>query len=111
MKHLLKFIKPFWGELVILMCLYAAATLCALFMPYVMSNIVEIGIKNRDMPFILREGAIMIALALAAFICALITNRVASNFSSKIAVTMRKTVFNKVNTLSFEQFSEIGTGS
>jgi len=111
MKHLLKFIKPFWGELVILMFLYAAATLCALFMPYVMSNIVEIGIKNRDMPFILREGAIMIALALAAFICALITNRVASNFSSKIAVTMRKTVFNKVNTLSFEQFSEIGTGS
>lgn len=111
MKHLLKFIKPFWGELVILMCLYAAATLCALFMPYVMSNIVEIGIKNRDMPFVLREGAIMIALALAAFICALITNRVASNFSSKIAVTMRKTVFNKVNTLSFEQFSEIGTGS
>lgn len=94
-----------------LMLLYAASTLCALFMPYVMSNIVEIGIKQQDLQYILREGAIMIALAVAAFICALVTNRVSSSFSSKIAVTMRKTVFNKVNSLTFEQFSEIGTGS
>lgn len=111
MKHLFKFIKPFWGQIVLLMLLYAASTLCALFMPYVMSNIVEIGIKQQDMQYILREGAIMIALAVAAFICALVTNRVSSSFSSKIAVTMRKTVFNKVNSLTFEQFSEIGTGS
>lgn len=111
MKHLFKFIKPFWGQIVLLMLLYAASTLCALFMPYVMSNIVEIGIKQQDLQYILREGAIMIALAVAAFICALVTNRVSSSFSSKIAVTMRKTVFNKVNSLTFEQFSEIGTGS
>lgn len=111
MKHLLKFIKPFYKEIILLMILYAASTLCALFMPYVMSNIVEFGIKLNDLNYILKEGAIMIALAFAALTCALITNRVSSNFSSKIAVNMRKVVFNKVNTLTFEQFSEIGTGS
>ena len=93
------------------MVLYALSTLAALFMPYVMSNIVEVGIKNGDLPYVLKEGAVMIALAVAALTCALITNRISSNFSSKIAVNMRKTVFNKVNTLTFEQFSEIGTGS
>ena len=111
MKHLLKFIKPFYKEIILLMVLYALSTLAALFMPYVMSNIVEVGIKNGDLPYVLKEGAVMIALAVAALTCALITNRISSNFSSKIAVNMRKTVFNKVNTLTFEQFSEIGTGS
>lgn len=111
MKHLLKFIKPFYKEIILLMVLYALSTLAALFMPYVMSNIVEVGIKNGDLPYVLKEGAVMVALAVAALTCALITNRISSNFSSKIAVNMRKTVFNKVNTLTFEQFSEIGTGS
>lgn len=111
MKHLLNFIKPFYKEIVLLMVLYALSTLASLFMPYVMSNIVEVGIKNGDLPYVLREGGVMIALAVAALTCALITNRISSNFSSKIAVNMRKTVFNKVNTLTFEQFSEIGTGS
>ena len=111
MKHLLKFIKPFYKEIILIMILYAASTLCALFMPYFMCNIVEFGIKLNDLNYILKEGAIMIALAFAALTCALITNRVSSNFSSKIAVNMRKVVFNKVNTLTFEQFSEIGTGS
>lgn len=111
MKHLLKFIKPFYKEIILLMVLYALSTLAALFMPYVMSNIVEVGIKNGDLPYVIKEGAVMVALAVAALTCALITNRISSNFSSKIAVNMRKTVFNKVNTLTFEQFSEIGTGS
>lgn len=93
------------------MLLYATATLCALFMPYVMSNIVEIGVKQGDLNYVFREGAVMTALAIVALICALITNAVSSKFASKISVNMRKEVFNKVNTLSFEQFSEIGTGS
>lgn len=93
------------------MLLYAAAATCSLFMPYVMSNMVEYGVKNADLNYIYREGALMLGLAVAALACALVTNAVSSTFSSQIAVGMRKTVFNKVNTLSFEQFSSVGTGS
>lgn len=93
------------------MLLYAVQTLCALFLPYVMSNIVEYGIRQQDMPYIWKEGAIMIALSVGALAVALITNSISSKFSSKLSVNIRKQVFNKVNSLSFEQFSEIGTGS
>lgn len=111
MKHILKFIKPYIREMLLLMLLYAIESLAALFMPYVMSDIVEIGIRNGDLNYVVKEGAIILALALGAFACALATNRVSSNCSSKVAVNMRKIVFNKVNQLTFEQFSEIGTGS
>lgn len=111
MKHLLNFIKPHTKQIVLLMLLYAAAATCSLFMPYVMSNMVEYGVKNADLNYIYREGALMLGLAVAALVCALVTNTVSSTFSSQIAVGMRKTVFNKVNTLSFEQFSSVGIGS
>lgn len=111
MKHLFKFIKPYTGEIVLLMFLFALRSLATLFMPYVMSDIVDVGIRNGDLDYVIKQGAIIFALAAATFACALATNRVSSNFSSKIAVNMRKQVFNKVNSLTFEQFSEIGTGS
>lgn len=111
MKHLLKFIKPYVKEIILLMILFAVRSLATLFMPYVMSDIVEIGIRSGDLNYVIKQGAVIFALAVAAFVCALITNRVSSNFSSKIAVNMRRQVFNKVNELTFEQFSEIGTGS
>ena len=111
MKYLFKFVKPYTKTILLLMLLYAAQTFCALFMPYVMSNIVEVGIRNGDVSYILKEGAIMVALALSALTCAMVTNVIGSKFSATLAVDVRKQVFNKVNTLTFEQFSEIGTGS
>lgn len=111
MKLLLKFIKPHKRQMAVLMILYILESVCALFMPYVMSDIVEIGIRNGDLPYVIKQGAVIFALAAAAFLCALVTNRVSSSFSSKIGVNIRKDVFNKVNELTFEQFSKIGTGS
>ena len=111
MKYLFRFLKPHIKTVLLLMLLYAAQTLCALFMPYVMSNIVELGIRNGDTEYIFREGAVMIALAAGALACALLTNAVGSTFSARLAADIRKQVFNKVNTLTFEQFSALGTGS
>lgn len=111
MKQLLKFIKPHTKYVVALMILYTVQSFCALFMPFVMSNVVEIGIANGDLHYILTEGAIMIALAVGALGSALVNNAVSSKFTSCLGVDIRQQIFNKVNSLTFEQFSQIGTGS
>ena len=111
MKHLLKFLKPHTKYVVALMFLYAAQSFATLFMPYVMSNIVEVGIADGNLRYILTEGAIMIALAAAALCCALAANAVSAKFTARLGVDIRQQVFNKVNSLTFEQFSQIGTGS
>ena len=111
MKYLFRFIKPYKKTILLLMLLYALQTFAALFMPYVMGNIVEYGIREQNMNYILKEGAIMVALALAALTCAMFTNRISSNFAATLSVDIRKQVFNKVNSLTFEQFAELGTGS
>ena len=111
MRYLFSFIKPHIKTVLLLMLLYALQTFATLFMPFVMGNIVEYGIRAQNMNYILTEGAIMVALAIGALICAIVTSRISSNFSASVAVDIRKQVFNKVNALSFEQFSELGTGS
>ena len=111
MRYLFRFIKPHIKTILLLMLLYALETFAALFMPFVMGNIVEYGIRAQNMDYILKEGAIMVALAVAAITCAMFINRINSNFAATLTVDIRTQVFNKVNTLSFEQFSELGTGS
>ena len=111
MKYLFRFLKPYTKTVILLMFLYALQTLSALFLPFIMGKIVDDGIREQNVTVILTYGAIMIALALAALACALITNSVSSKFNARLAVDIRKQVFNKVNSLSFEQFSELGTGS
>lgn len=111
MRYLFQFTKPHIKTILLLMLLYAAQTFCALFMPYVMSNIVELGIREQDLGYIVREGAIMLALSVGALGCALLTNSVSSKFSARLAVDIRSKIFNKVNDLTFEQFADLGTGS
>lgn len=111
MKYLFTLIKPFSKQVIVMMFVIVVQSLCSLFMPYVMSDIVEIGIRNGNMNYILIQGAVMIALAAGALTCALINNAVSSGLSACLCADLRKKVFNKVNALSFEQFSELGTGS
>ena len=111
MKHFFNFIKPQTKTILLLMLLYMAQSLCALFMPYVMSDIVEVGIREQDMNYILTRGGVMLALAVSALTIALITNAVSAKLSSRLGANIRKQVFNKVNSLTFDQFAQLGTGS
>ncbi len=111
MKQILQFLRPHIKQVIVVMMLYAIQSVCALFLPYIMSDIVEIGIRNTDLSFIVQQGMVMILLAGLSFACALVNNRVSSDMISKLTTDMRRAVFNKVNSLDFEQFNEIGTGS
>lgn len=96
--------------LLLLVGLNALQTLCSLFMPYVMSSIVEEGIRNSDLSYVLISCGIMCALSFVALALALIINKISSNWTAKFTVSFRRRIFEKVNTFSSEQFSAIGTG-
>ena len=67
MRRILGYLKPYRGKLVLVFALNIAATLCSLYMPYLMSDIVNDGIAGGDMAYILKMGAAMLGLSLAAF--------------------------------------------
>ena len=82
-----------------------------LFLPTLMAKIVDKGIVNNDIPYILRLGAIMLLISLGGAVCSV----AASYLSSKSAVgygrILRDEIFKKVSGFSLHEFDKIGTAT
>lgn len=111
MKRILAFLKPHRYRLVLLGLLYVAITFANLFMPYVMSAIVNNGIANSDMSYIIKMSVIMLMLSVVALVCGIFGAKINSKVGTSFTCSIQKAVFQKVNTLSFEEFSSIGVSS
>lgn len=107
--NLLKDIKPYKKELIITAILYAVSVTASLFMPFIMANIVNVGIKNGDFAYIGKLSGIMVALAVVSAVSLVITKKLNSRIACGYTCGLRKRVFDKVNSLSVEEFSSLGT--
>jgi len=111
MKQILPFIKPYKNKLITDGGLYLVATLCSLFMPYLMSDIVNVGIKNGDMDYIVRQGVVMLALAVGMLVSGIFSTKINSKIASGFTADLQRGVFSKINSLTFEEYETIGTSS
>lgn len=111
MVKLIKLLRPYTALVIIVLILIFCRTLCDLYLPNLMSNIVDKGIVEGNTGYILRVGLIMLLIAMIGVSCAII----ASYFSAKISVGLgtiiRSKVFSKVQNYSLKEFDSIGTSS
>ena len=111
MIKLLKRLKPFTVPIIIVTTLVFLQSIAELYLPNIMSDIVDVGIVNADTDYILRRGLLMLAIAGAAGIFTII----ASYLGAKVAVgygrNLRKNVFSRVESYSLHEFNKIGTAS
>ncbi len=70
-------------------------------MPVLMSRIVDIGITNQDVSFIVKTGLLMIGLALLALSFGALSNRLAAVASQGFGAEIRQGLFEKIQTFSF----------
>ena len=95
----------------IIAALCIVSTLCSLATPALMSGIVDEGIKNGDFGTVLSFCLIMLAVAAVALFSAVWSAKVNASLANLVARDIRDDLFEKVNSLSFEEFSSIGTSS
>ena len=79
-----------------------------LFVPLVMSNIINIGILSRDTGYILRQSGLLVLLAVVGLVCSV----TAQYFSAKAAVGcaagLRRSLFRHIQSLGFSEMDAIG---
>jgi ATP-binding cassette subfamily B protein len=80
-------------------------------MPLLMSKIVDIGIRNGDIPYINRTGVWMIALALAALACGVCSTRLAAVASLGAGAELRSGLFSKIQSFSFADMDKFSVPS
>ena len=111
MKEIVKLFRPFVKGMMLIALLNAASTLCSLFMPYLMSGIVNEGIAEKNLDVIYRLGAGMFLLAAVGLVTALLNTHVNAKVASGFTYELQKKMLQKINSLTFEEYSSVGTSS
>ena len=95
--------------LIFMALLYAVAAFCELLMPYQMGVIVSQGIKAGNQEVIKESGIIMAVLGVAALVVSSLIVRINSRLATSTERELRTKLFKKINELTFEEFSSVGT--
>ena len=111
MIKLLKSLKPYIPQILIIVGLVFIQTIADLKLPDIMSNIVDTGVVNSDIPYIYKMGGTMLIYTLIATICSIIAGLFSARVASGFSRDTRNKLFKHVESFSTNEFNTIGTSS
>ena len=82
-----------------------------LFVPLVMAQVIDIGVANSDLPYVLKMGGLLLLLGAVGLGCALICQYSASVASQGIGTILRNDLYHKINSFSHAEIDRFGTHS
>lgn len=111
MKKLLVYLKDYKKETMLAPLFKMLEAMFELFIPLVMANIIDIGIKNNDKNYVIQMCFVMVLLGIVGLVCSI----TAQYYSAKAAVgfgtKLRHGLFAHVQSLSFTEIDTIGTST
>lgn len=109
--RLLKYLKTMKGSTLAAMLFVVLSQAGSLILPVLMSEIVNNGIANSDVPYIKKIGGIMMCISAAAVIIATFNSYFSSLTAANYGKLLRRDLFLKVESLSQKDIEKIGTPS
>ncbi|MHC1718070.1 MAG: ABC transporter ATP-binding protein [Acidaminococcaceae bacterium] len=79
--------------------------------PLLMSKIVDEGIANRDINYVLQTGGLMVVMALVSLFFGVLSSRFAATASMGLGSELRRALFYKVQDFSFSNIDKFSTAS
>ena len=79
----------------------ALEAMCDLLQPTIMASIIDIGVANRDLDYVLQQGGIMLLVTAAGALAATARNIISSTVSQQVGTELRSQVYEKIQTLPF----------
>ena len=111
MIKLLRFLEPYRSLLVLILVLAVAQSTANLYLPNLMSDIVNNGIAKFNTDYIRRTGGIMVLVAIGGTLCTVIGVFFSSQVATNMVKTIRAALFRKVQFFSLHEFDAISTAS
>ena len=111
MKLMLRYIKKHMGTFLIAVVFLTIETFADLLQPTFMSYIVDRGVKGEKMSLIMQYGLIMLGITAMGAVSAVVRNIYASRTSQLIGKEIRLSIYEKVQTLSYENIDRLQPAS
>lgn len=111
MKKLFKFFKGYKKEMVCAPIFKFFETITDIAIPLLVSNMIDIGVKNHDIRYIAIWGAIVVALNVVGIISAVLCAKLSAKACSGVSYEIRKNMYEHINTLSHAELDKFGTAT
>ncbi len=111
MKMVLQYLKDYKKESILAPLFKMLEASFELFVPLVVAAIIDVGIAGLDRSYILKMGAILVALALVGLICSVTAQYFSAKAAAGFATKLRHALFAHLQGLSFSQVDSIGTST
>lgn len=111
MLKLARYLKKFTKECTIGPFFKLLEAIFELIVPLVMASIIDVGIKNGDIHFILQRGGIMVLLGFTGLLFALICQFNAAKASQGVGTMLRNDLFFHINQFTHTELDQFGTNS
>ena len=111
MKTIVSYFRYFKKELVFGPLFKLAEAIFELLVPLVMARIIDIGIAQKDLPYILRQGGVIVGFALVGIACSLTCQYFAARCSQGMGTELRRAVYHQINLFSAQQVSQFSSSS
>lgn len=84
---------------------------CTTSLASIMANIIDVGVNNFDLKYIINHGLIMICLGLCAILCGAINIYFSAYVTQNCAFDLRKKVFDKIQEFEFKNINRFSDSS
>ncbi|WP_289142605.1 ABC transporter ATP-binding protein [uncultured Brevibacillus sp.] len=111
MRFYQKYIKKYGFIAAVSMIFLTIEAVCDLLQPTIMSRIIDIGVAQRDMDYVLQTGGLMLLITAIGAVAASIRNILATYVSQNFGAQLRSDLFSKVQSLSFDNLNKFDKAS
>ena len=109
-KKLWIYAKPYQNWIFLAPLLMALEVAMDLIQPYYMEQIIDVGVVQLDMTVILRYGLMMLGASIIGMVGGVGNTVYAMKSSTHFAADLRSALYRKIQSLSFANLDELGTG-
>ena len=108
MKKLLNYLSAYKKEAVLAPLFKMLEASFELLVPLVMAQIIDTGIKNQDLAYILKMGAVLVLLGVIGLACSLTAQYFAARAAVGFGAGVRRDLFRHINRLSYSEIDAQG---
>ena len=108
---MLKLMKGLVRYLILMVFFSIAQVVCELYLPSIMSSVVDIGISSANTDYIFSESFKMIVIAIIGLISNIFVVYAASKFSNQYGYNIRKALYEKINSFSKKEIDKFGAST
>ena len=111
MKKLLVYLKAYKKETILAPLFKMLEASFELFVPLVIAAIIDTGIENKDVPYIVRMAIVLVVLAIVGLTCSLTAQYFSAKAAVGFAAKLKSALFAHIEGLSFKEIDTLGTST